>query len=267
MSAIQRMIDEMRRRGYAKKTIAEYSGSVRRLATYFGKCPSKLTLEQIRAYQLHLAERKDISASYYNATVTALRFLYLQTLERDWSIDRLPYGRREHRLPVVLSRQEVFQLWRPLRQLKRRLLLMTAYSAALRTSELVQLRVEDLDAQGMQIRVRQDDRKGERLVPYASHCLAAGMEVGAIQQVLGHASLETTATYSVGVERGVHYYAMELVEGRSLAQAIAELRTATAPDAADTKAETAAEQPLTLVYDELRKRVAAKLSRKAKPDR
>ncbi len=56
MSAIQRMIDEMQRRGYAKKTIAEYSGSVRRLATYFGKCPSKLTLEQIRAYQLHLAE-------------------------------------------------------------------------------------------------------------------------------------------------------------------------------------------------------------------
>ena len=167
MSAIERMIDEMQRRGYAKKTIAEYSGSVRRLATYFGKCPAELTLEQIRAYQLHLAERKDISASYYNATVTALRFLYLQTLKRDWSIDRLPYGRREHRLPIVLSRQEVFALWRPLRQLKRRLLLMTAYSAALRTSELVHLRVEDLDAQGMQIRVRQDDRKAERLVPYS----------------------------------------------------------------------------------------------------
>ena len=132
MSAIERMIDEMRRRGYASKTIQEYSGSVRRLATYFDCCPSKLTLEQLREYQIHLAQRKDVSASYYNSTVTALRFLYLQTLGRDWSIDRLPYGRREHRLPVVLSRQEVFQLWRPLRQLKRRLLLMTAYSAALR---------------------------------------------------------------------------------------------------------------------------------------
>ena len=65
---------------------------------------------------------------------------------RDWPIERLPYARREHRLPVVLSRQEVFALWRPLRQPKRRLLLMTAYSAALRTSELVHLRVEDLDA-------------------------------------------------------------------------------------------------------------------------
>ena len=55
-------------------------------------------------------------------------------------------GRREHRLPVVLSRQEVFELWRPLHQLRRRLLLMTAYSGGLRTYELVQLRVEDLDA-------------------------------------------------------------------------------------------------------------------------
>jgi site-specific recombinase XerD len=167
MSAIQRMIDEMRRRGYASKTIAEYSGSLRRLASYFGCCPSKLTLEQLRQYQVHLAGRNDISASYYNSTVTAMRFMYLQTLGRDWSIERLPYGRREYRLPVVLSRQEVFALWRPLRQLKRRLLLMTAYSAALRTSELVHLRVEDLDAQQMQIRVRQDGDKGERLVPYS----------------------------------------------------------------------------------------------------
>ena len=167
MSAIQRMIDEMQRRGYASKTIKEYSGSLRRLATYFGCCPSKLTLEQIRQYQVHLAGRNDISASYYNSTVTAMRFMYLETLGRDWSIERLPYGRREHRLPVVLSRQEVFQLWRPLRQLKRRLLLMTAYSAALRTSELVHLRVEDLDAKQMQIRVKQDGGKGERFVPYS----------------------------------------------------------------------------------------------------
>lgn len=130
MSAIQQMIDEMQRRGYARKTISEYSGSVRRLASYFGCCPSTLTLEQVREYQLHLAQRKDISTSYYNATVTALRFLYLQTLGCDWSIERLPYARREHALPVVLSREQVFQLWRPIREPKRRLLIMTAYSAA-----------------------------------------------------------------------------------------------------------------------------------------
>jgi len=167
MSAIQCMIQEMKRLGYASKTIAEYSGSLRRLATYFGCCPSKLSLEQIREYQLHLARRKDVSWSYYNATVTALRFMYLKTLGREWSIERLPHAKREHRLPIVLSRAEVFQLWRHLRQPKRRLLLMTAYSAALRTSDLVRLRVEDLDGRGMQIRIRQDGGRGERWVPYS----------------------------------------------------------------------------------------------------
>ena len=171
MSAIQQMIDEMQRRGYARKTIEEYSGSVRRLGTYFGRCPSELTLEQVREYQVHLAKRKEISTSYYNATVTALRFLYLQTLGRDWSIERLPYARREHPLPVVLSRQEVFQLWRRLREPKRRLLLMTAYSAGLRSFELVHLRVEDLNPEQMQIHVQSSGRKlddmNPRFVPYS----------------------------------------------------------------------------------------------------
>ena len=172
MSAIQRMVDEMQRRGYAAKTVNEYSGTLRRLATYFGCCPSELSLEQVREYQLHLAKRKDISTSYYNASVTALRFMYLQVLGLDWSIERLPYARREHPLPVVLSREEVFGLWRYLREPKRRLLIMTAYSAALRSFELTHLRVEDLDHQRMLIRVRSSGRKRDedqnpRFVPYS----------------------------------------------------------------------------------------------------
>ena len=172
MSAIQQMIDEMQRRGYARKAIEEYSGSVRRLASYFDGCPGELTLEQVREYQVHLAKRKEISTSYYNATVTALRFLYLQTLGRDWWIERLPYARREHPLPLVLSRQEVFQLWRRLREPKRRLLLMTAYSAGLRSFERVHLRLDDLDRQQMQIRVqssgRRHDEMNPRFVPYSA---------------------------------------------------------------------------------------------------
>jgi site-specific recombinase XerD len=70
-------------------------------------------------------------------------------------------------LPVVLSRREVFELWRPLTQPKRRLLLMTAYSGALRLSELVHLRVADLDGQRMQIRVAPDGDRRERFVPYS----------------------------------------------------------------------------------------------------
>ena len=175
MRAIERMIDEMKRRGYASKTIKEYTATIQRLADHFDCCPSKLTLEQVREYQSLLAKRNDISAAYYNSSVTAIRFLFLKTLGRDWSIERLPYGRREHPLPVVLSRQEVFRLWRRLRQLKRQVLLMTAYSAALRTSELVHLRVEDLDPKRKVIRVKHHGGRDSRLVPY-SPTLARWME-------------------------------------------------------------------------------------------
>ena len=167
MSAVQRLIDEMKRRNYAAKTTKEYAGCVRRLGAHFGCCPSTLTPEQIREYQLHLIQQKHVSWSYYNSTVSAFRFLYLQALRRDWSIEHLPYGRRGRQLPVILSRQEVFQLWRPLYRPKRRLLLMTAYSAALRVSELVQLRVEDLDPVRMLIHIRPDKRRRERWVPYS----------------------------------------------------------------------------------------------------
>ena len=167
MSAIQRMMDEMKRRGYAAKTIREYEGSLRRLAMHYACCPSQLTLEQLRAYQVHLAQRKDVSWSYYNATVTALRFMYLQVLQRDWPIERLPHAKREHLLPVVLCRAEVFELFRPLQQLKRRLLLMTAYSGALRLSELVHLRVSDLDPRRLQIHIAASGDYRERWVPYS----------------------------------------------------------------------------------------------------
>ena len=167
MSAVQRLLDEMTRRNYAAKTTREYSASVRRLGTHFGCCPSKLSLEQIRGYQLHLIQEKHVSWSYYNNTMAAIRFLYLKVLQYDWPIEQLPYGKRGRQLPVVLSRQEVFQLWRPLRQLKRRILLMTAYSAALQISELVHLRVEDLDGERMLIRIPQRGCRQERFVPYS----------------------------------------------------------------------------------------------------
>ena len=89
MNAIERMIDEMQQRGYASKTIKEYSATVQRLADHFSCCPSKLTLEQVREYQSLLAKRNDISASYYNSSVTALRFLFLQSLDRPITPERL----------------------------------------------------------------------------------------------------------------------------------------------------------------------------------
>lgn len=90
MNAVQRLIDEMKRRNYAAKTTTEYAASIRRLETHFSCCPSQLSLEQIRAYQLHLIQEKHISWSHYNNEMAAIRLLYLKVLQYDWPMEQLP---------------------------------------------------------------------------------------------------------------------------------------------------------------------------------
>ena len=173
MSAIQRMMDEMQRRGFAQddprvQRQSPPSGRAFRLLPFpvdAGADPR--VPSSSRPAERHLLELLQLDRH-------RVRFMYLQTLQRDWPIERLPYAKREQLLPVVLSRREVFELWRPLTQPKRRLLLMTAYSGALRLSELVHLRVADLDGQRMQIRVAPDGDRRERFVPY-SPTLQRGM--------------------------------------------------------------------------------------------
>jgi integrase len=112
----------------------------------------------------HLVEERQISWSYYNQVVSALRFLYKVTLDRPEIIAELPRPRRERRLPTVLSAEEIVRLLDAVENPKHRLLLLLAYGAGLRVSEVVGLRVADIDSDRMTIRVRQGKGRKDRLV-------------------------------------------------------------------------------------------------------
>ena len=103
----QRMIDDMTLHGLKPKTIKAYVPCVARFAQYFGKSPALLGTPEIRAYLLYLAHEKRVSASTYNQYLCALKFLYRITLRREWGLDGLARTRRQTKLPVVLSLQEV----------------------------------------------------------------------------------------------------------------------------------------------------------------
>ena len=92
----------------------------------------------------------------------ALRHLYTDTLGRPDCVEKLPRPKREQRLPVVLSREEVQRLFAMVTNLKQKALLMVAYDAGLRLSEIINLRIEDLDSQRMVIRIRQGKGKKDR---------------------------------------------------------------------------------------------------------
>lgn len=149
----QRYLEDLQLRNYALKTQQAYVECVAQFARYFNKSPERLGPDDIRTYQLYLVHEKKVSWSRFNQTVCALRFLYGKTLGKDWAITHIPFPRKERKLPVVLSAAEVVQFFAALSSLKYRTLLMTAYATGLRLSEVLHLRVSDIDSQRRVIRV------------------------------------------------------------------------------------------------------------------
>jgi site-specific recombinase XerD len=160
----KRFIEDLQLRNRSPKTIDCYVGHLARFSRYFGRSPEYLGSEETRQYQLHLLKKK-LSWSSFNQSVCALRFLYGTTLGRADYIERLPYGRRPKRLPVVLDRQEVLELLSCVRLRKHRMILTTMYATGMRVDEAVHLGIADIDSLRMTILVARGKGNKQRLVP------------------------------------------------------------------------------------------------------
>src|SRR5579862_8020568 len=156
------MLEDLQIRHYSPTTIRQYLHSVAEFARHFHKPPDQLGPEHIRRYQLFLIKEKQASQSTCVQLVCALRFLYTHTLQRKIQIERIPYPRRERKLPLILSREEVKALIEAARTLRHRALLATMYGGGLRVSEVTQLRVADIDAQRSALWVRQGKGRRDR---------------------------------------------------------------------------------------------------------
>jgi site-specific recombinase XerD len=159
----RRMIEDMRLRNLADRTIATYVDRVAAFARHFGTSPEHLGHDHIRAFLLHLVEQ-GASWATFNQTRSAVRFLYRVTLKRGWVDDGVACVKTPRKLPVVLSLDEVAQFFADIGNLKHRAILLTAYAAGLRLSEVVALRVEDIDSRRMVLRVRQGKGRKNREV-------------------------------------------------------------------------------------------------------
>ena len=149
----QRMIEDMTVRNFAPGTQDIYVGQVSLFARHFGKSPEQLGPEQIRAYLIYLAQQKKVSVSTRIVAVSALRFLYAVTLRRDWSIQFIPAPKKDCRLPVILSPQEVFQVLQAAPSFPHHVIFSTMYGTGMRVSEAVHLRAANIDSQRMMIRI------------------------------------------------------------------------------------------------------------------
>ena len=157
----QRMTEDMQLRNLSPDTQRSYLHQISQLARYFKKSPDMLGPPEIRSYQLHLIQEKELAPSSLLVAVSAIRFLYNVTLQRDWRLEQVvPTCRKPQALPVVMSPDEVSRFLDAVENRKHRMILTVCYAAGLRISEAVKLTPTAIDNKRMVIHV--EDGKGRK---------------------------------------------------------------------------------------------------------
>ena len=167
----RRMIEDMTIRKFAPRTQEGYIRAVKNFSAFLGASPDKASFEDVRRYRLHLAS-SGVGVPTINHSLTALRFLFMVTLRQPDVVIQVPFVREPRRLPVVLSPEEVARLLEAAPSLKYRAALSVAYGAGLRASEVVSLKIADIDSARMVIRVEQGKGRKDRYVMLSEHLLA-----------------------------------------------------------------------------------------------
>ena len=148
------MLEELQRRHYSEATTRYYIRKVEAFVRYFQCAPDRSGRQHIRECQAYLFSKRKLSPGSVTTHLCALRFFYIQTLKRPWSITDTPYPKKTHRLPTILSQEEVTQLIDAACTPFHRTILMTLYATGVRDAELTRLKVSDIDSRRMVIHIQ-----------------------------------------------------------------------------------------------------------------
>lgn len=160
----ERMIRDLEIKGVSESTKRAYLRHIRNLAEYHHKAPDQLSLEEIYQFQHYITKEKGYSFSYFNQAVCAMKFLYGFTVKKDWNINHIPHQKRDKKLPIVLSKEEIFKLFQSIETTRNRTIIYALYSAGLRVSEVVNLKISNIDSDRMVIYIDQGKGRKDRVV-------------------------------------------------------------------------------------------------------
>ncbi len=235
MTALRRrMIQDMTVRGFSPNTHRSYISAVRDLARHYRRSPERLSAMEVQAYLAHMVTARKLSWSTRNIAASAFRFLYHVTLGHEVAKFEVPVTKQSQRLPEILSRGEVARLIESPPNPKHRLLLATIYSAGLRVSEAVRLRIGDVDRERMTVRIEQGKGRKDRVVPLSRRLLdqieaywqehsprqwlfpnrqgTRAIDVTVAQKVYMMAKLRTGISKRGGIHSLRHAFATHLIE-------------------------------------------------------
>lgn len=167
----KRMIECLQLRGLSERTQEAYTRAVRQLAEHYHKSPDLITEEELRQYFLHIINVKHYSRNTTTIALCGIRFFFEQTLNRNWSLFNIVRPAPEHKLPVILSLEEVREILNRVRLPRYRVCLSTIYACGLRLQEGIRLAVPDIDSARMMIHVRHGKGNKDRYVPLPQRTL------------------------------------------------------------------------------------------------
>lgn len=239
----QRMVFELKVQRKSPHTIKAYVIAVEQLANYYGRNPEQITEPEIREFFRYLIEERKLAFGSINTKLAGIQFLYAQVLGRNKFDVRIPRKRRK-RLPEPLSRDEVWRLFDATTNCKHRAMLMTAYGAGLRVSEVVKLKINDIHSDRMMILVRHGKGGKDRYTILSARLLqelrsywrlyrpadwlfvnqvGRPISVTSLQKVFNKAKLDAGITHGRGIHCLRHSFATHLLEAGTDLNVIAKL--------------------------------------------
>jgi integrase/recombinase XerD len=167
------MLEDLQRRNYSQDTIRSYIRTVEDFAQRFNRPPDRLGPRHIREYQAELFQKLKLSPGTVTTRLAALRFFYIKTLRKAWNIADTPYPKKRHRIPSILSPEEVAELIDAARTPYQRILLMMLYATGVRRTELAKIKVSDIDSRRMVIHIQGGKGRKDRDVMLSPKLLEA----------------------------------------------------------------------------------------------
>ena len=140
----KRTLDYMTLKGYAESTKKSYIFGIQQFALHFNSCPSLLNQNHVAQFLQYLLEERKVTKSTVNTTYSAIKILFVNVLDKPWDTVKLPRVRKDRKLPIIFTPQQVISLIDSTPNLKHRSVLSLFYSSGMRKDELCQLRLKDL---------------------------------------------------------------------------------------------------------------------------
>lgn len=158
----EKMHQDMKLRNFSINTQNAYIMHINHFEKFFDSKAESLATDHIRDFLTHAIDVRNLSTGYVNQAYSALRFFFETTLDRHWDIKHIPRAKNQKKLSVILSKKEIQSIFDQLNNLKHKAIFYTVYGGGLRVSDVVNLRIRDIDSANMKIIVCQGKGNKDR---------------------------------------------------------------------------------------------------------